>query len=116
MASPNPDLDAAIPVRQARFEERPDGRITLFIPRFTSRFARRWIQPLFARPEFRVQLDDLGSALWRACDGQTSVEGIVTALHARTGDDRAELHARVHQFLRRLWREGSIQYVMKEHA
>ena len=101
-------------MRRHRWEERPGGGVTVFIPRFTSRFAQRFILPLFARPEFRVQLDDLGSAAWRACDGQTSVTDIVAALHAKTGGDAAELSSRVHQFLRRLYREGSIVYVTKE--
>ncbi len=111
---PEPTLDDAIPVRQHRSEDRPDGGVTLFMPRFSGAFARRFILPLFARPEFRVQLDDLGSAVWRACDGRTSVGEIVAALQARTGGESAELRTRVHQFLRRLHREGSIAYVMKE--
>ncbi len=114
-AAANSDLDRAIPVRQHRSEDRPDGGVTLYIPRFTSRLARRFILPLFARPEFRVQLDELGSLVWRSCDGRTSVAEIVAALHAKTGSDSAELRMRVHQFLRRLHREGSIVYVMKEH-
>ncbi len=104
-----------MPVRQHRVEELPDGRIVLFIPRFTGRFARRFILPLFASPEFRVQLDGLGSAVWRACDGHTAVRDIVAQLHERTGGDAAALTKRVHLFLRRLHREGSIAYMMKEH-
>ena len=109
-------IDAAIPVRRDRFEERADGGVTVFVPRFTSRLARRLVLPLFARPEFRVQLDDIGSAVWRACDGRTTVAEIVLGLGARTGADLGELRGRVLQFLHRLAREGSIQYVTKEQA
>ncbi len=114
MPGESADFDNAMPVRQHRFEELPDGRIVVFMPRFTGRFARRFILPLFARPEFRVQLDDLGSAVWRACDGRSTVREIVTQLHASIGGDGAELAGRVHFFLRRLHREGSIAYMMKE--
>ncbi len=113
-ATSNSDFDAAIPVRQHRSEDRPDGGVTVFMPRFSGRFARRFILPLFARPEFRVQLDGLGSAVWRACDGHTAVAGIVAALRENAGGDAADLQERVHQFLRRLHREGSIAYVTKE--
>ncbi len=112
----NPGIDTAVPVRRGRFEERADGGVTVLVPRFTGAFARRFILPLFARPEFRVQLDDVGSAIWRACDGRTTVAEIVTALEARTGADQGELRGRVLQFLSRLAREGSIQYVTKEQV
>lgn len=114
MSPENSEFDNAMPVRQHRFEELPDGRIVVFMPRFTGRFARRFILPLFARPEFRVQLDDLGSAVWRMCDGHTTVRDIVGRLMERTPGDAAELTTRVHLFLRRLHREGSIAYMMKE--
>jgi len=112
----NSSIDTAVPVRRGRSEERADGGVTVFVPRFTSAFARRFVLPLFARPEFRVQLDDIGSAVWRACDGRTTVAEIVAALEARTGADLGELRGRVLQFLGRLAREGSIQYVTKEQA
>lgn len=112
----NRGSDTAIPVRRDRFEERADGGVTVFVPRFTSAFARRFVLPLFARPEFRVQLDDIGSAVWRACDGRATVTEIVAALEARSGADAGELRGRVLQFLGRLAREGSIQYVEKEQA
>ncbi len=111
------DFDHAIPVRQHQAVDREDGGVTVMVPRFTGRWARRLLVPLLARPDIRMHLDELGSAVWRACDGHATVADITAALTAppRLPGDAGETRRRVHLFLRKLEHEGSLSFMVKEH-
>jgi hypothetical protein len=76
-------FDELVPLPQHHAEDEPDGRVTVLVPRFSGRWARRWVLPLFARQEVPLRLDELGSFVWRQCDGRTPVGEIATRLHAR---------------------------------
>lgn len=108
------DFDSAIPVRQHEYLEKPDGRVAVLVPRFTSGFARRFVAPFLARPEFRMHLDALGSAVWKACDGRTTVAELARAMEAG-GGAAPDVRQRVYLFLRKLQREGSLSFIVKEH-
>jgi len=110
-----PGYDDGIPVRQHRAVDRDDGRVTVLVPKFTGRLARRLLVPLLAKPDIRMHLDELGSGVWRGCDGRTTVAQLTEAMQARFGGDAAEVRTRVHLFLRQLAREGSISFILKEH-
>jgi hypothetical protein len=109
------DFDSAIPVRQHAFIEKADGKVAVLVPRFTGRLARRLFVPLLARPEFRMHLDALGSAVWKACDGRTTVAELTRAMESAGGGPAPDVRQRVYLFLRKLQREGSISFLVKEH-
>jgi len=108
---PDAAFNAAIPLRQHDFEEHPDGLVTVLVPKFTSRFARRFVMPLLKKPCIRMHLDAVGSAIWLACDGRTNVARLITLVGARFDLDPAASDKRVALFLRQLAREGSLSFV-----
>lgn len=111
----NAAFDAAIPVRQHAFLESPDGRVAVLVPKFTSPLAQKILVPLLAKPDIRMQLDELGSTIWKRCDGDTTVAALTDAVHAQVGGDADHVRQRVHLFLRQLIREGSLSFLIKEH-
>lgn len=104
-----------VPVRQHRSEDEPDGRVTVLVPRFSGRWARRWVLPLFARQEVRLRLDELGSFVWRQCDGRTPVGEIAARLQVSSGGERTEAGTRVMAFLRQLARYDSVTFLAPDH-
>jgi hypothetical protein len=100
-----------VPIAHHRWDEEPDGRVTVLVPRFTGRLTGRWLLPLFAKREVRLRLDELGSFVWRQCDGRTTVGAIAARLHAREGGERAEAGTRVITFLRELARSDSVSFL-----
>jgi hypothetical protein len=108
---PDPAFAAAIPLRQHDFEEHPDGLVTVLVPKFTGRFASRFVIPLLKQPCIRMHLDAVGSAVWLACDGRTNVAELTTLVGARFDMDPAASGKRVALFLRQLAREGSLSFV-----
>jgi hypothetical protein len=109
-------FEELVPVPQHRSEDQPDGRVTVLVPRFSGRWARRWVLPLFARQEVPLRLDALGSFVWRQCDGRTSVGEIAARLQARAGGERAEAGTRVITFLRQLARYDSVTFLAPDHS
>jgi hypothetical protein len=109
--TPEPPFDSLVPVRQYRWEEQADGRITVLIPKFTGRFTRRWLMPLLARPHVRLRLDELGSFVWRELDGDTTVGGLVARVHGRFGGEPADARARVSSFVRQLARTTAVTFL-----
>ena len=74
------------PRRLFEHRELDDGKVSVQIPRFRSRLMG-WYQRRLKRPCLQLHLDDVGSAVWLACDGQRSVAQIGRELKARFGDD-----------------------------
>jgi hypothetical protein len=107
VTAPTPFEDLA-PVHRHRWEDREDGGVTVLVPKFTSRFATRWLVPLLARPEMRVRLDELGSFVWRQCDGTASLRAIAGRVAERFGGTPEDALGRVVRFVRKLAREESL--------
>jgi Coenzyme PQQ synthesis protein D (PqqD) len=105
-----PDFLALRPFRRHPAVDGSGERVTVLVPKFTSRFARRWFVPLLARPDLRVHLDDVGSFVWRQCDGSASLREIGERVVARFGGDPEARRAEVARFVRRLAREESLAF------
>ncbi len=105
-----PAFEDLVPVRRHHAEDREDGLVTVLVPKFTSRLARRWFVPLLAQPDMRVHLDALGSYVWRQCDGVASVRAIGERVAERFGGDPEARRVDVVRFVRKLVREESIVF------
>ena len=93
------------PQRKVRWEIGEDGRIVLYVPRLHHRWLRSWLEPMLARPEFRVRLDALGTSFWKNCDGATPVAEIARRMAGEFGCDTESLWERISHFVARLERE-----------
>jgi hypothetical protein len=96
------------PVRLIAWEKTGDGRITLIYPKFRSRFLRKHLLPLLAKPNFRIMLDDYGSFIWQRCNGSTHVRQIATEMQATFGDHVEPVYERIGLFLKRMESDGFI--------
>ncbi len=90
------------PARDARWERRPDGLVTVQVPKFRNRFLVRWLVPLLARPDIAVRLDEEGSFVWDRCDGGTTVLAIAEQLQRKIGGDAEAVMDRVGRFVQKL--------------
>ena len=84
-------------------------KVVLLRPRFIKGPLARWLQPRLRRPYFRVHLDDLGSFVWKRCDGKTKVSEIVTQMEAHFGGGEIQLAERLAYFFQELERGEMIR-------
>ena len=101
MTAPQPqNLLDAIPRALVPHEEDETGQVVLLIPRF----GNPWIRALFGwlnSSPVRLRLAGLGSATWRAMDGQRTVAEIADAVRVVEGEHE-KLTERVAIFLKEL--------------
>ena len=103
-------LDDQQPIRHHLWVAREGDLVTVLVPKFTSRFARRWFVPLLAKPDLRVHLDAVGSFVWSQCDGTATIRAIGERVAARFGGDADARRLDVIRFLRKLMREESLSF------
>ena len=73
------------PVGYLEQEVDENGRVTVLVPHPENWFTRTFL-PRANKPARRIHLDDVGSFVWRKCDGSRSVREIAEALKEKFGD------------------------------
>jgi hypothetical protein len=96
------------PSRNVRWETAGNEGVILVIPKIRHPFAAHWILPLLSKPDLRLTLDEVGSFIWRQCDGSKTVMEIADQVTGKFGRDFDPEFGRIASFLRTLTREEYI--------
>ena len=98
----------ALPLRNSRIDWSADeeGLVTLRIPQRQDRWARFLNRIATAPDHRRVALDEIGSDVWRLCDGATTVEAVVRALMKKYKLSRREVELSLSLYLKQLAKRG----------
>jgi hypothetical protein len=75
--------------------------VVVQIPRFRSRWMG-WLQRRLKKPCFQLHLDKIGSTVWLACDGESTVADIGNRLKERFGEEIEPLWDRLALFIRQM--------------
>jgi hypothetical protein len=97
-----------VPSRAIEHEEGDDGRLTLLRPKFTRGPLAWWLQPRMKYKYFRVHLDDIGTATWRAIDGERNVGQIADLLYEEFGERIEPRYDRMSRFIDTLARSAMV--------
>ena len=92
------------------FETDSEGRITLLKPKFTSKFAHKYLAPLSKHKYYRIHLDDIGTAVWKRIDGKMSAGIIAEDIEKEFGEKVKPVYERVGTFLVQLKTAKFIEY------
>jgi hypothetical protein len=106
-----PDFAKRLVMRPTIESEWEDGSAVLLKPKFMSGPLAWWLQPHLKNPHLRITLDELGSFVWRRCNGQTNVEQIAQELKAQFGEQFEYPMERVWLFLKQLHAQGVIEFL-----
>lgn len=98
------------PVHLADFKISQSNYITVFIPKFTSKFAKKYIVPRLKNPFIKLRLDKIGSSAWLEIDGQKKVLEIANNLSQRYGDKVYPVEERLTKFLTQLYEQKLITF------
>lgn len=97
------------PVRFMAEEIDANQTIYVLMPRFTSRFAKRYIVPHLKTPHIKIKLDTLGSAAWLAIDGGKTIGAIAHEL-TQQFQAEAEIIERLTKFFSFLYEQRMITF------
>jgi len=101
------------PVRMMEHTLRENGNVDVLLPRFKNKVSRNLLQPAKKGDHIRIKLDTLGSAIWLAIDGYSTVSKIVAALEESNNENltaHEENIKRVTQFLSLLYQQRYISF------
>jgi hypothetical protein len=98
------------PVRIIKEETDKDNIVTLLVPKFTSKFGAKYLQPRIKSPYIKMKLDQLGSASWLAIDGSKKVADIIVELEKTFGEKITPASERFTKFLTILYDQKLIVY------
>ena len=99
------------PHRTAEWYEE-DGLVHIRLQKFDSRWGK-WLCRALKKPNFAtIKLDDLGSSVWKHCDGATTVGNMLNQLHEKMGNtfEKEGMGPRSYYFLHMLRNRGLLTW------
>ena len=99
----------ARPRRTLEWREVAGGRCVLLRPKFGRSRVGRWLAARLADPHYRIRLDEIGTFVWKACDGETPLMTIADGMRARFGADIEPAERRLAQFVRKMLRSKILE-------
>ncbi|MFQ6130972.1 MAG: PqqD family protein [Armatimonadota bacterium] len=108
----------ALPLRNPSLDWRDNdsGEVVVTLPRRTD-LRGRVVSLLFYVPKQRdITLDEVGSRVWHLCDGEHSVEDIVSELAGRYKLSQREAEVGVTEYLRLLGKRGMVGFAVEKGA
>ncbi len=101
---------ASRPRRILEWEEDGQGRVIVFRPRFGSgAWGRRFSSWLGVGP-YRIRLDEVGSLVWKHCDGDTDASEIAVRLRGAFGERVEPAEDLLERFLSQMHRARMIAF------
>jgi len=108
---PPRNLLTLVPERCKEWTTSDSGTVVVHVPRFGHHRIGRWFSRRLKVNDVQIDLDRVGTAIWQACDGHTSVEEIGVMLQAEFGDDIEPVYDRLGLFFRQLEQNEFIRWV-----
>jgi len=99
-----------IPQRTRGSRDEENGTVTVLIPRFGAGRVGSVLERLLRSAPITLHLDEMGTAVWRLCDGRRSVYEIGDCLKTEFGDRIDPVYERLGAFLHQMRRAGIIEW------
>ena len=99
----------ARPRRALEWHDVAGGQCVLLRPKFGHSRVGRWLASRLADPHYRIRLDEVGTFVWKACDGDTPLLAIADRMRARFGSGIEPAEPRLAQFVRKMLRSRIIE-------
>lgn len=100
---------AARPYRRLEWRESDDGCCIVLRPRLGEGRIGRWFGPWLPDPYYRIRLDNVGTFIWKACDGETPLTVIAERMRERFGSEIDPAEERLSRFVQTMIRSRLIE-------
>lgn len=105
------------PVRNTRltWDRGDDGEVALTVPRRTTWWITLLSKVFYVPSQRTIVLDEIGSWVWMLCDGQNTVEHMITTLRRRYTLEQKEAEVSTLTYLKQLAEKGLIGFAVTRH-
>ncbi len=110
MAKQQVNLLDMIPEQKCEFRDRDDGTVDVLVPRFGNDWFSRIFKRFVKNTPISLHLDEIGTAVWRLCDGRRSVYEIGGSLEDELGDKIEPVYERLGLFLHQAKKAGILDW------
>ncbi len=86
------------PCRVHELTTASDGKVRVLVPRYGTTKLGLWMARYVGKQHIPVKLDDVGSAVWKACDGSTTVGEIARRVSDQFGEEVLPIETRMSRF------------------
>lgn len=100
----------ACPRRRLDWRELDDGRCVVLRPRLGEGRIGRWLASKVGDPCYRIRLDDVGSFIWKTCDGETPLTRVAGRLRDEFGARVEPAEERLARFVQSMLRSRMIAF------
>jgi hypothetical protein len=109
------DWTKLIPQRSINWEINPETNFVLIKkPKFKNPLLQKYLLPRLKRPDYTVNLDNVGSFVWKNIDGKINFGEIAERMRREFGDLVEPVDDRLGQFINSLRRYDFITFVNME--
>ncbi len=98
------------PIKIYADDKNDNDLITVRVPKFSNKFAVKYISPKLKSDHFKIKLDKFGSAVWININGKTKVEKIIKEVKNKVGDELLQEEERITKFIFQLYSQGFISF------
>lgn len=99
----------ARPRRCLNWRDLDNGRCVVLRPKFGAGRIGRWFASKLGDPCYHIRLDDVGTFIWKACDGETPLTEIAGRLRAEFGGRVEPAEQRLARFVQSMLRSRMIE-------
>lgn len=99
----------AHPRRLLEWREGEEGLCVVLRPKLGKSRWGTWLAGYLRDPYYRIRLDEVGTFVWKACDGQTSLAAIVEQMRNQFGDTVEPAEQRLSAFMRQMLRSRLLE-------
>ena len=93
-----------MPRRRLGWRDVDEQHCVVLRPRLGEGWLGRWMAGCLSDPYYRIRLDTIGSFVWRACDGETSLSVIAERMRRHFGDSIEPVEERLGRFVQTMQR------------
>ena len=86
-------------------------RVTILVPKTKTVLGKHFCDALGIKPTYKVNLDEYGSAIWKMCDGKTTVREMGKRLKKEFGERIEPVYDRLGTFIRIMRNEELIKFL-----
>ena len=98
------------PVPMYSYETAEEGLIKVLVPKFTSQFAKKYVNKWLKYPYIKANLDEFGTSVWLLMNGENKVDYIGNKLTEQFGERIEPVYDRLTLFLTQLYQAGFIKF------
>ena len=97
------------PRRLLGWQENDKGHAVLLRPKLGDSRLARWCSKHLQNPCYRIRLDDIGTMVWKSCDGNTTLLSILQSMREHFGTSVEPAEERLWSFLQTMRRSRLIE-------